>query len=94
MAPGLKFLGDYEAVCFGYRFKKATSTTCPAPVMSMNLTACSARVKGRVGMEMGGILPYLTAGVTASQLKTNAIGYAERNGTAVGGIVGAGVTSR
>lgn len=48
-------------------------------------------VKGRVGMEMGGILPYLTAGVTASQLKTNAIGYAERNGTAVGGIVGARV---
>ncbi|PBB16553.1 outer membrane protein [Mesorhizobium sp. WSM4313] len=75
----------------GYRFKKGHFHDVPGPGDVDQSLGLFGSVKGRVGMEMGGVLPYLTAGVTASQLKTHPIGFAERNGTAVGGIVGAGV---
>ncbi|TGP17910.1 MULTISPECIES: outer membrane protein [unclassified Mesorhizobium] len=75
----------------GYRFKKSHFHDVPGPGDLDASLGLFGSLKGRVGMDMGGYLPFVAAGVTASRLKTNAIGFAERDATLVGGIVGAGV---
>ncbi|WP_264296774.1 outer membrane protein [Mesorhizobium sp. B1-1-8] len=76
----------------GYRFKKSSFTGVTGPGTLNVSTGLFGSLKGRVGMDMGNYLPYLTAGVTAAKLKTFwPGGSAERDATVVGGIVGAGV---
>lgn len=76
----------------GYRFKKSTFTDVPGAVTLDASTGLFGSLKGRVGMDMGAYLPYVTAGVTAAKLKTFwPGGPAEADATLVGGIVGAGV---
>jgi outer membrane immunogenic protein len=76
----------------GYRFKKSTFNDIPGAGTLDVSTGLFGSLKGRVGMDMGRYMPYVTAGVTAAQLKTLYPGNsAERDATLVGGIVGAGV---
>ncbi|MDG4854562.1 MULTISPECIES: outer membrane protein [unclassified Mesorhizobium] len=75
----------------GYRFKKGHFHDVPGPGDLDESLGLFGSLKGRVGMDLGGYLPYLTAGVTVSDLKTDAVGFARRDGTIVGGIVGAGI---
>ncbi|PTE07686.1 outer membrane protein [Mesorhizobium helmanticense] len=76
----------------GYRFKKSTFDDIPGPGTLDVSTGLFGSLKGRVGMDMGRYLPFVTAGVTAAKLKTfYPGGPAERDATVVGGIVGAGV---
>jgi outer membrane immunogenic protein len=76
----------------GYRFKKSTFNDVPGAGTLDVSTGLFGSLKGRVGMDMGPYLPFVTAGVTAVQLKTfYPGGSAEADATLVGGIVGAGV---
>ncbi|UDL87966.1 porin family protein [Mesorhizobium sp. PAMC28654] len=76
----------------GYRFKKSTFTGVTGPGTLDVSTGLYGALKGRVGMDMGRYMPFVTAGVTAAQMKTfYPGGNAEADATLVGGIVGAGV---
>ncbi|BAV46415.1 outer membrane protein OmpA [Mesorhizobium sp. 113-1-2] len=76
----------------GYRFKKSTFHDVPGAGILDVSTGLFGSLKGRVGMDMGTYLPFVTAGVTAAQLKTFYPPFsAEADATLVGGIVGAGV---
>ncbi|MER9657281.1 porin family protein [Mesorhizobium sp. M0152] len=76
----------------GYRFKKNTFDDIPGAGVLDASTGLFGSLKGRVGVDMGSYLPFITAGVTAAKLKTfYPGGAAERDATIVGGIVGAGV---
>ena len=76
----------------GYRFKKSTFNDISGPGTLEVSTGLFGSLKGRVGMDMGAYMPFVTAGVTAAQLKTFwPGGPAQRDATLVGGIVGAGV---
>lgn len=75
----------------GYRFKKSTFNDVPGPGTMDVSTGLFGSLKGRVGVDMGQYLPFVTAGVTAAQLKTSVPGLREADATLVGGIVGAGV---
>ncbi|WP_095203843.1 outer membrane protein [Mesorhizobium carmichaelinearum] len=80
----------------GYRFKKSTFTDVPGAGTLDVSTGLFGSLKGRVGVDMGQYLPFVTAGVTAAQLKTFWPGGGpfpptDADATLVGGIVGAGV---
>ncbi|WP_027146056.1 outer membrane beta-barrel protein [Mesorhizobium sp. WSM3626] len=76
----------------GYRFKKNTFGDIPGPGILDASTGLFGSLKGRVGMDMGAYMPFVTAGVTAAKLKTFFPGGdAERDATVVGGLVGAGI---
>lgn len=76
----------------GYRFKESSFDNVPGPEDLDISTGLFGSLKGRVGMDMGRYMPFVTAGVTAAELKTFwPGGPAERDATLVGGIVGAGV---
>ena len=76
----------------GYRFKKSTFDDIPGPGTMEVSTGLFGSFKGRVGLDMGAYMPFVTAGVTAAKLETfYPGGPAERDATLVGGIVGAGV---
>ena len=74
----------------GYRFKKSTFTGISGPGSLDMSTGLYGSLKGRVGMDMGRYMPFVTAGVTSAQLKTNAIGV-EADATLLGGVVGGGI---
>lgn len=75
----------------GYRFGNHTVNGVPGAATVIVSTGLYGKLKGRVGRDMGTWMPFLTAGVTASELNTNAVFFAQRNGTVFGGVVGAGV---
>ncbi|WP_256751464.1 outer membrane protein [Mesorhizobium sp. Mes31] len=75
----------------GYRFKKSSFDDVPGPGRLDASLGLFGSLKGRVGVDMGAYMPFVTAGVTATRLKTNAIGFSEQDATLVGGIVGAGI---
>ncbi|TIN58958.1 MAG: hypothetical protein E5Y29_30795, partial [Mesorhizobium sp.] len=54
----------------GYRFKKNTFDDIPGPGVLDASTGLFGSVKGRVGMDIGAYMPFVTAGVTAAKLKT------------------------
>jgi len=76
----------------GYRFKKSTFNDVPGADTLDVSTGLYGALKGRVGIDMGQYLPFVTAGVTATRLKTFfPDGPAEVDKTLTGGLVGAGV---
>lgn len=74
----------------GYRFGEDDFDDVPGPGLFEISTGLYGKLKGRVGMDMGNWMPFVTAGITAAELNTNAIGFAERDGTMFGGLIGAG----
>ncbi|TIS94865.1 outer membrane beta-barrel protein [Mesorhizobium sp.] len=76
----------------GYRFKESTFDDVPGAGTLDVSTGLFGSLKGRIGMDMGRYMPFVTAGVTAAELKTFwPGGPAERDKTLVGGIIGAGL---
>jgi len=53
-------------------------------------TGLYGKLKGSLGVDMGTWMPYVSAGVTAAELNTNAVGFSERDATMFGGVVGVG----
>ncbi|WP_395449897.1 outer membrane protein [Aminobacter sp. UC22_36] len=75
----------------GYRFKNNTDTGVPGPGTMETKLGLYGALRGRVGVDMGDILPYLAVGVTATQLQTLFPGSgAERDASLFGGVVGVG----
>lgn len=76
----------------GYRFKKSTFNDVTGPGTLDVSTGLYGSLKGRVGLDMGSYLPFVTAGITGARLKTfYPGGPAEADATLFGGVVGAGV---
>jgi outer membrane immunogenic protein len=75
----------------GYRFGKHTQTGVSGPGTMETKLGLDGALRGRIGMDMGAFLPYVAAGITATQLRTFwPFGPAERDTTLVGGTVGVG----
>lgn len=74
----------------GYRIGEDDFDDVPGPGAFEISTGFYGKLKGRIGLDMGTWMPYLTAGITAAELDTNAIGFAERGATMFGGLVGVG----
>lgn len=75
----------------GYRFKNNTDTGISGPGTMETKLGLYGALRGRVGIDMGNVLPYVAAGITATQLQTFwPGGPAERDATLFGGTVGVG----
>jgi outer membrane immunogenic protein len=74
----------------GYRIGEDDFDDVPGPGDFEISTGFYGKLKGRIGMDMGTWMPYVTAGITAAELNTNAIGFAERDATMFGGLIGVG----
>ena len=48
-------------------------------------------VRGRVGYDFGGVMPYATGGLAVGDIKTERVGLAESNTTNAGWTVGGGI---
>ncbi|MCB1382971.1 MAG: porin family protein [Notoacmeibacter sp.] len=75
----------------GMLAKTATLTGIPGPVVMTDKVGLNGALKARLGYDMGRVLPFVAAGVTAAQLDTFwPGGPARRNAVIWGGVIGAG----